>query len=184
MSDYFADLAKAKIMDQFDVPEKRLENIIAINLLGEYLFTMLNVTEIFNLASLGFQLCQDLKPWYDEECQKPGEPSVECVLFSRHYSILLNYNRLSDVVINNREDLDKIRYIEWKVLEDELEETKKGVMGVNYIYKLSCHPVIAKIRVTQSIVIYSHIVYLIPLFSLIELQTLFIERFYIRIEVC
>ncbi|KAI8882204.1 hypothetical protein K501DRAFT_187378, partial [Backusella circina FSU 941] len=146
MSDHFAGLAKSKIADQFDLPEKRLENIIAINLLGEYLFTMLNVSENLNLAALGYQLCQDLKPWYDKECQKPGSPSVECVLFSRHYSTLINYNRLSDVVINKREDLGKIQYVEWKFLPDEPLGTIKAVTGINFIYKLSCHPVIAKIR--------------------------------------
>jgi hypothetical protein len=147
MSDYFAGLAKSKILDQFDLPEKRLENVIAIHLLSEYFYTVLNVSEGLRLISLGYQICLDLKPWYDEECKKPGPPSIECVLFSRHYPRIMSYSRLSNDIINGARPLSKVQYVEWKYLANEPQETIDTIEASNIHYKLIGNPIIAKIRV-------------------------------------
>ncbi|KAI8884021.1 hypothetical protein K501DRAFT_248567 [Backusella circina FSU 941] len=146
MGDYFAGLAKYKVLDQFDSPEKRLENAIALNMLSEYFYTVLNISENLKMSSMGYQICQDLKPWYDRECKKLGIPSVECALFSRHYATMFDYSRLIDVIISKTENIAKVKYMEWKYLPDEPQQTIEAIKGQNFIYKLMSHPVLAKIR--------------------------------------
>ncbi|KAI8887198.1 hypothetical protein K501DRAFT_330779 [Backusella circina FSU 941] len=146
MSDYFAGVAKSKILDQFDLPEKRLENVIAVHMLSEYFYTVLNVSEGLKLISMGYQICMDLKPWYDEECKKPGPPSIEVLLFSRHFPRIMSYNRLSEVIGNRTQHLHKMQAIDWKYLPDEPQQTINSIEAINLHYKLINHPIIAKIR--------------------------------------
>jgi hypothetical protein len=148
MGDYFAGLAKFKILDQFDLPEKRLENVIALNMLGEYFYIILNISENVKFASMGFQICHDLKPWYDMECKKPGIPSVECALFSRHYATMFDYSRLADVILTKTENFTKVKYMAWKALPDEREGTIEIIEIQNWLYRLMSHPVLARIRVS------------------------------------
>jgi hypothetical protein len=182
MGDYFAGLAKSKILEQFDVPEKRLENVMAINMLGEYLYTVLNVSESLKLVSMGFQICHDLKPWYDKESKKPGVPSVECMLFSRHFPTMIRYNRLSDVIINRTQQLESVVYMEWLFLPDESDSIIDSVLAQNWHYQLTSHPVMAKIRVNNRYIYmhetYIHVHMCVLTGMSIALQAPFIRRLY------
>ncbi|KAI8875109.1 hypothetical protein K501DRAFT_280686, partial [Backusella circina FSU 941] len=146
LGDYFAGLAKSRILDQFDLPEKRLETLMASNILGEYLYTVLKVSEGLKLVTMGYQICLDLKPWFNEECKKPGKTSVDCMLFSRHYSTTIYYNRLSDLIVHNTEELRNVHYPEWKYVLDEPKQTIEFVKAQNWYYRLCNHPIMAKIR--------------------------------------
>jgi hypothetical protein len=61
MADYFFQKAKSIILDQFDLPEKRLENVMSINLLSKYMHMTLKFKECLKWIMMAYQICLDLK---------------------------------------------------------------------------------------------------------------------------
>jgi hypothetical protein len=67
LGDFFYDLAKRKLMNQFDETHKRLENLICINLLNTFMLTVLRLEDFKNLVTMGFRICLDLTTWFEEQ---------------------------------------------------------------------------------------------------------------------
>lgn len=57
----FFEKAYNTILDQFDVPEKRLENVMSINMLSSYMSANFKYKEGDELIAIAYQICLDLK---------------------------------------------------------------------------------------------------------------------------
>lgn len=177
MADFFFGKAKGMILEQFDEREKRLENVIAINLLSKYMHMTLKFKECQKWIMIAYQILLDLREEY--ECTKasaaalgtlafspplsPEETHVftkldplpasrknalEEMLFSRHASMTLCVRRLMDFVSNEIVDDSCFHFPRWQYLEDETEETKRFIHAQNWVMGLFNHPFIANFMVS------------------------------------
>jgi hypothetical protein len=145
MSDYFFDLAKEKLIDQFDDPDKRLENIICINFLAQYLKLVLRFSEGKKLLTMALQFLIDLDSWFHDS--KQDEPiSVERALYSRHFVGILTQQH---VICFFGDSGPHAFYAlpEWESVPDEPQETLDFVTGQNYVLKLHNDDFISKLQV-------------------------------------
>jgi hypothetical protein len=143
---YFIGLAKIKLMEQFDLEEKRIENMISINLLVYYLHTLLLNSECKKLLTISHQITVDLLPWYKKECQK-GNVSIECALFSRSISSLVTYQRSMGLANESQLILNQGAWFEWKALPDEPTELIDYVDAQNWLVKLCHYPTMSNLKV-------------------------------------
>lgn len=81
MADFFYNKAKSIVLEQFDDPEKRTENVVSINLLGKYLQMTLKFSEARRLISMAYEICLDLRHDYN---QHSVAPLSDCFGPSKH----------------------------------------------------------------------------------------------------
>ncbi|KAI8887151.1 hypothetical protein K501DRAFT_176087, partial [Backusella circina FSU 941] len=144
MSDYFFDLAKEKLIDQFDDPEKRLENLVCIDFLAQYLKLVLRFSEGKRLLAMAVQFCVDLEPWF--KASKEEEPiSVERALYSRHFVGVIFQEHMICFFGGNG-PLTTHEFPEWESIPDEPPETINFVTGQNYVLKLHNQEFISRLR--------------------------------------
>ncbi|CAO3640752.1 unnamed protein product [Mucor fragilis] len=162
MADFFYAKARDILLDQFDSPEKRLENAMSINLLIQYMNVTLKYVEGRQLISMAFQILLDLRNEY-AEFRVPVDldvVDVEDTPYSEHYSYDINQEPITDVnkalftrhikvaavissqldyVVSNSTDMSGFHFPTWKYLADEPENTKKFVRSQNWIINLYNH---------------------------------------------
>ncbi|KAL9545736.1 hypothetical protein MBANPS3_007008 [Mucor bainieri] len=161
MGDYFHAKARNIILDQFDLPEKRLENVIGINLLIQYMHITLKFAECRQLVSMAYQILLDLRNEYPEFRPTTGPSAcfersphaghytytteqapitdVEKMLFTRHVTISTTISRLMDYIADDVTDNECFHFPVWKYVDDECEETKRFVRSQNWIINLYNH---------------------------------------------
>ncbi|KAL7312429.1 hypothetical protein PS15m_008189 [Mucor circinelloides] len=160
MGDFFHAKARNIILDQFDQPEKRLENVIGINLLIQYMHITLKFAECRQLVSMAYQILLDLRNEYPEfratgpnACFESSPHSghytytndqepitdVEKMLFTRHVTISTSISRLMDYIADDIQDSECFHFPVWKYVDDECEETKRFVRSQNWIINLYNH---------------------------------------------
>ncbi|KAL7334187.1 hypothetical protein PS15p_202991 [Mucor circinelloides] len=160
MGDYFHAKARSIILDQFDQPEKRLENVMGINLLIEYMHMTFKFDECRQLLAMAYQILLDLRNDYPEfratganACFEGGPHSghytyakhedpitdVDKMLFTRHVTISLYFNQLMDHIANDINDNECLHFPIWKYVADEPEETKRFVRAQNWVINLYNH---------------------------------------------
>lgn len=169
MGDYFHAKARSIILDQFDQPEKRLENVMGINLLIEYMHMTFKFEECRQLLAMAFQILLDLRNDYPEfkatgvNICFEGRPhsghyaftrdedpitDVNKMLFTRHVSISLWFNILMDSIVNDITNDECFHFPIWKYMADEPEETKKSVRALNWVLNLYNHPFVINFSVS------------------------------------
>ncbi|KAG1233265.1 hypothetical protein G6F68_007693 [Rhizopus microsporus] len=121
MCDYFYLKAKEKLVDQFDEPDKRLENVIAINMLFSYMHMTLKLIEYDTYVTMGYQICLDLRSEYEAAKIQTG---IDYALFARHFSVAYCLRITLDCVVNKPITRQPIPFPVMNTLPDELEETK------------------------------------------------------------
>ncbi|KAF1801225.1 Zn(2)-C6 fungal-specific transcription factor [Mucor lusitanicus] len=162
MGDYFYAKARDILMDQFDFPEKRLENAMSINLLIQYMNVTLKYVEGRQLMSMAFQILLDLRNEYPEfrvpvdldvvdvedtpyskhynyDVNQEPITDVEKALFTRHIKLAAITSSQLDYVVSNSTDMSRFHFPTWKYLADEPENTKKFVRSHNWIINLYNH---------------------------------------------
>ncbi|EPB85686.1 hypothetical protein HMPREF1544_07512 [Mucor circinelloides 1006PhL] len=162
MGDYFYAKARDIIWDQFDLPEKRLENAMSINLLIQYMNVTLKYMEGRQLISMAFQILLDLRSEYPEfqvpvdldvvdvedtpyakhynyDINQEPITDVDKALFTRHIKVAAIMSSLLDYVVSNSTDMSLFHFPTWKYLADEPENTKKFVRSQNWIINLYNH---------------------------------------------
>jgi hypothetical protein len=167
MADYFHSKAKALILDQFDDPDKRLENVIAINLLSRHLHMTLRIHECRRLIGMAYQIITDLKNEYGssrfteysesnfDESDYSMRPLTEVssdvnhVLFTRHVTVTLCVRRLMDFVTNTAVNDSSFHFPVWLYLDDEPELCVEFVRSQNWVLAFFNHPFIAKMMVSN-----------------------------------
>ncbi|KAI8639494.1 hypothetical protein BD408DRAFT_421392 [Parasitella parasitica] len=154
MGDYFYAKAKNIILDQFDQPEKRLENAMAVNLLMQYLQITLRFAESRQLVSMAYQILVDLRNDYPEY-RVPGSAEqqdaaldytlsihqdpitdIDKMLFTRHMTASALMSRLLDYIANDSTEKSGFHFPIWKYTADEPDETKRFVKSQNWIINL------------------------------------------------
>jgi hypothetical protein len=169
MGDYFYAKARNLILDQFDQPEKRLENVMGINLLIQYMHITLKFAECRQLVSMAYQILLDLRNDYPEfrsagpnACfeetihsghytyTKHQEPisDVDKMLFTRHVTISTTISRLMDYIANDITDDDCFHFPIWKYIADEPDETKRFVRSQNWVINLYNHEFVKNFMVS------------------------------------
>ncbi|CEP11348.1 hypothetical protein [Parasitella parasitica] len=152
MGDYFYAKAKDIILDQFDQPEKRLENAIAINLLMQYLQITLKFSESRQFVSMAYQILIDLRNDYpefritgstdqetaalDHVAHQYPTTDIDKMLFTRHMTVSALTSRLLDFVASDSTNNSDFHFPIWKYVADEPDETKRFVESQNWIINL------------------------------------------------
>lgn len=134
LGDYFYIKAKSILLDQFDLVEKRLENVISINLLSKYMHMTLKYRESRRLIGLAYQICIDL--YYDNT----EYDELHQMLYSRHITITTYMNRFMNYVSSNPLFDAFFHLPEWKCMPDEKEEIQQYVIAQNWLLRLYNHP--------------------------------------------
>lgn len=143
---YFFNLAKSIILDQFDVPEKRLENVIGIGLITKYMRTYLMYHECSKFADIAYQICLDLNEKYKRPARNYRE-EVDRAIFSRHVVLTMALRRmLQRIFFTDLED-SSIYFSSWVTLDDEPEKVKKSIRFQNEFFRLMNHPYVGQVMV-------------------------------------
>lgn len=172
LADFFFSKAKSILLDQFDDPEKKLENVMAINLLARYLHMTLKIKECRELVSLAYQICIDLSREYELDnlnftqenipLDPPTPPvspydvrirpftdyDVNCVLYSRHITLTLSVQKFMEFLTNSTSDLTRYNLPYWQIMEDESEDMRRYIHSQNWVFKLINHPFIVHFTVS------------------------------------
>ncbi|KAI9277755.1 hypothetical protein BY458DRAFT_84137, partial [Sporodiniella umbellata] len=151
MSDFFYSKTKDVMLDQFDDSDKKIENIIAINLLCQYMHMTLKFLEYDSYITVAYEICLDLRAHY----RKIGpQPTIEYALYTRHmaatYSLRIMLDCVTDKVIT-RQPLPFPKLI---TLPDEPEATRKFMRAQNQIVTMYANPFI------DTLVEHIHLVYI------------------------
>ncbi|GAA5817760.1 hypothetical protein MFLAVUS_011313 [Mucor flavus] len=95
MADYFFEKARNMILDQFDVPGKKLENVMSINILGRYMHANFKHKEGDEFIAIAYQICLDLANKFKNPPQNPSyKYQVDYALFTRHITITMSLRGL------------------------------------------------------------------------------------------
>lgn len=162
MADYFYSKAKSIILDQFDDPDKRLENVISINLISKYMHMTLKFKECKRLITIAYQICMDLRDVYEPKengptclagemhhpqrpeqqittkyikLKTPTQPTkdIDHVLYSRHVTLTMCIRRFMDFISNSIVDDSCFHFPTWLYAEDESETTKRMMQSQNWV---------------------------------------------------
>ncbi|KAI8884027.1 hypothetical protein K501DRAFT_332930 [Backusella circina FSU 941] len=154
---YFIGLAKNKLMEQFDLEEKRIENMVSINLLVYYLHTLLLSSECKKLLTISHQITVDLLPWYKREHQKRENVSIECALYSRSISSLVTYQRSMGMEKESQLIMQQGTWLSWISMPDEPAELIDYVGAQNWLVKLCNYSIMSKLKSRTRDVILGHV---------------------------
>jgi hypothetical protein len=152
LADFFYNLAKTKLMGQFDETEKRLENLVAINLLSDYMHITLQLDDFKNLVTLGHRICMDLEPWY--KATEDQGVTVERALYCRHFSRICCSQSLLSLITNEPMHHLTTVYPEWLVMYDDSLAVVETIGRQNYLLGLYNHPYLSNIKVWLSFFIF------------------------------
>ncbi|KAG2234987.1 hypothetical protein INT48_000229 [Thamnidium elegans] len=140
MADYFFEKAYSMILDQFDVPEKRLENVISINMLSRYMNEIFKYKEGDELISIAYQICLDLINEFKYPPQTPSyKYQVDYALFTRHISITMSLRGIMNSLFDRPIDETSNFESKWAIVDDEPEETKRVIKSQNWFWNLFSH---------------------------------------------
>ena len=164
LADFFYAKAKSVLMDQFDDPTKRLENVMSINLLSTYLHIALRVKECRELNFIAYQICLDLSQSYQLDFKqspaadnispldipiRPCTPdNVNYMLYSRHVTITLSIHHMMNYITKNSTPVPSFHFPYWQIIEDEPPEIVKYVNTQNWLIKLLNHPYVSRFMVS------------------------------------
>ncbi|KAI8050163.1 uncharacterized protein B0P05DRAFT_448478, partial [Gilbertella persicaria] len=152
MADFFFTRSKSIIMNQFDLYEKRLENVISIGLLVQYMHTTLRFSDCRNLLDLAFDICLDLQKDYTDESSifqkqltspvslQPLTESVNTAMFTRHIFYIVYFRRMINFIEKDRFFEVCFHLPPLVYTADESEETKRFVKSQNWILMMLNHP--------------------------------------------
>lgn len=140
LADYFFEQAKSIILDQFDLPEKRLENIIGINLLTKYMHMTLKYDQCQRLNALAYQICLDVRDQPPELTAYLLDDELYKMLYTRHATITARTRRILDSISGTATESSFFLLPEWVIMPDEPEETKRYVRAQNMLLDLYNHP--------------------------------------------
>ncbi|KAG2234988.1 hypothetical protein INT48_000230 [Thamnidium elegans] len=139
IGEYFFNLAKRIMLDQFDVHEKRLENVIGIGLISRYMRTYLMYHECSKFVDISYQICLDLQ----EEYKKPAlnyQDEVDRAVFSRHVVMIMAVRVMLQRIFFTDQKNPMLHFCSWVALDDEPEKLKKTVRFQNEFFRLMNHP--------------------------------------------
>lgn len=142
LADYFFELARSIILDQFDLPEKRLENIVAINLITKYMHMTLKYNLCQKLNSLAFQICLDIMDQPPELTEHLFKDELYRMLYTRHLTLTARTRRILDYIGGTITASNYFQLPKWVIMQDEREETKRYVKAQNWLLDLLNHPFI------------------------------------------
>ncbi|KAI8352101.1 hypothetical protein BD560DRAFT_492722, partial [Blakeslea trispora] len=155
MADACYQKAKGILLDQFDVHEKRLENVVSICLLAHYLHLTLRFSEARRLLDLAYQLCLDLQDHQAYRCQlddsfpnmeTEATEDIDYALSARAIYVIIYFRRL--VNFFSSEDAyyePRLRLPQWKYVPDESDQVKRLVRSQNWIISIFSHPFITRL---------------------------------------
>jgi chaperonin cofactor prefoldin len=162
LGDHFYSLAKPKLTNQFDETNKRLENLISINLLSEFIIATLKLEDFKNFVTIGYRICLDLETWF--ESTKDQGNTVERMLFSRHFSSTFTNQGLLSLITNEPKHYLSIHYPEWILADDDAQETACYVEIQNYLVKLQNSPYLNNIKVSYHLSDWGGVIFIVLIF--------------------
>lgn len=166
-ADFFYAKAKSLLLDQFDDPDKKLENVMSINMVARYLHSTLKIKECREFITLSYQICMDLNREFQlrgldfarehsslddyvpsSTSVKPEETpiiplteyNINYMLYSRHVTITLSAKKQMDFIANASFKNTRFNYPYWQIMEDEVGDSRRYIYSQNYFFKLINHP--------------------------------------------
>lgn len=146
-ADFFYHRCKDLLLDIFDESSRRLETLIAINLLQKYLsFGILQLEDAKRLLTMAQLVCEDLKRTY---CCTDEVPLVQRALFERNAIHAMGMIHILDSALG-REYREQFSWRSWKVavLPGECKETAEYAEMCSHFVRLIWNPVVADIMVS------------------------------------
>jgi hypothetical protein len=151
MCDYFYLKAKEKLLDQFDEPDKRLENVIAINMLFSYMHMTLKLIEYDAYMTIGTQICYDLQSEYEAAKVQTG---IDYALFARHFTQIFCVRVTLDCIANKPRSHRPSPLPNMDAFPNEPKETKKYLQVLKWLNEVYSNPVMDKLEVCHAYVCY------------------------------
>ncbi|CAO3688150.1 unnamed protein product [Rhizopus stolonifer] len=139
MSDYFYSKTKDGMLDQFDDPDKKMENVIAINLLFQYMHMALKFLEYDSYITVAYQICLGLKAHY--KIVGP-QPTIEYALYTRHLAGTYCLRIMLDCVTGKAITRQPLPFPKLISLADEPEATRRFMQAQASIVSMYDHPFI------------------------------------------
>ncbi|CAO3687550.1 unnamed protein product [Rhizopus stolonifer] len=139
MGDFFYSKAKEIMLDQFDDPSKKTENVTAILLLYNHMHMTLQFREYDLYLTMAYQICLEMKAHYS----KIGpQPTVEYALFTRHISYGYSLRVMLDCVTNKSATRQPLPFPKLVPMSDESETMRKFLQVHDHILSIYRHPFI------------------------------------------
>ncbi|KAG1137497.1 hypothetical protein G6F37_007965 [Rhizopus arrhizus] len=139
MSDFFYSKIKDVLLDQFDDPDKKLENLLVINLLFPYMHMTLNFSEYDYYVTMAYHISLDLKNYYQDV---KTHSTVDYVIFTRLFSSIYCVRVVLDCVAGKMITRQPLPFPRLEVFPDEPEETKKFIQSQDWTITIYDHPFI------------------------------------------
>jgi hypothetical protein len=138
MGEYFYRQCRHTLDDIFDEPQRRLETVMAINILKRFLMNTLRVSEMRKLETIAYLICVDLKPFY----QSPSLASkrVEREMYARHYAFSIWCHVAVDFFMDSISSHDDVDFIRLSILPGESEFTWKFLHLQNHFFDILLDP--------------------------------------------
>lgn len=138
MGEYFYRQCRHTLDDIFDDPQRRLETVMAINILKRFLMNTLRVSEMRKLETIAYLICVDLKPFY----QSPAHASkqVEREIYARHYAFSIWCHVAVDFFMDSISSHGDVDFIRLSILPGESEFTWKFLHLQNHFFDILLDP--------------------------------------------
>ncbi|CAO3597672.1 unnamed protein product [Absidia cylindrospora] len=137
MGEYFYRRCRDTLDDIFDDPRRRLETVMAVNILKRFLMNTLRISEMRKLEAVAYMICLDLKSSY----LIPSQSSkVERAMFARHYVFAIWCRVAVDFFMDSPLRHDDVDFIRLEILPGESDFTKKFLDIQNHFFDIFLHP--------------------------------------------
>ncbi|ORE08351.1 hypothetical protein BCV72DRAFT_203666 [Rhizopus microsporus var. microsporus] len=143
MCDYFYLKAKEKLLDQFDDPDKRLENVIAINMLFSYMHMTLKLIEYDAYMTIATQICYDLQSEYEAAKAQTG---IDYALFARHFTQMFCVRLTLDCIANKPRSRMPSPMPKMDTFPCEPKETGEYLQVLKWLNEVYSNPVMDKLE--------------------------------------
>ncbi|KAG1175042.1 hypothetical protein G6F70_004828 [Rhizopus microsporus] len=143
MCDYFYLKAKEKLVDQFDEPDKRLENVIAINMLFSYMHMTLKLIEYDTYVTISTQICYDLQSEYEAAKIQTG---IDYALFARHFTQISCVRLTLDCIANKPRSHLPNSLPKMNAFPYEPKETKEYLQVLEWLNEVYSNPVMDRLE--------------------------------------
>jgi hypothetical protein len=138
MGEFFYRHSRAILEHIFDDPERRLETVMAINLLKRFLMNTLRISEMRKLEMIGYLICLDL-------ISSPVDDSVERELGVRHYVYSVWCRVTLDFFMDSISWKSDMDFVAMGKLPGESDSTWRFLDVQNRFFQIFIHPSIGNV---------------------------------------
>ncbi|KAI9310285.1 hypothetical protein BX666DRAFT_2009970 [Dichotomocladium elegans] len=127
-------------LDMFDDPSRRLETLMTISFLMQYLISVrLQFTDARRIGTMALMICAEI----ESSRLFDSFSDIERVMFFRHAHNIDAHMQVINMLLNCNLEAPKPRCKEMEYVEDESDIIKENIIALNCIMRLSNSPLVA-----------------------------------------